>query len=95
MKKMSVIASSKEVIDNLQWYLQFRKFTNIHVDHSVGEIIAERKKFFGKKHVINLKVKQVNDTTNIELVVDPDLIERTDKHEQFEENLRNKIYDYI
>ncbi len=93
---MSVIASSKEVIENLQWYLQFRKFTNIHVNHSMGEIIAERKKLFGKKHVVNLKVIKVNEeTTNIELVVDPELHERTVLHEQMEEKLRDHIYDYI
>jgi hypothetical protein len=96
MKKMSVIASSKEVIENLEWYLQFRKFTNIHINHSVGEIVAERKKFFGKKHTVNLKVIQVNEgVTNIELCVDPELKGRSSQQEQLEEKLRDKIYDYL
>jgi hypothetical protein len=97
MKKMSVISSSEEVMANLKWYLEFRKFKNIRVDHSAGEIMAERKKFFfGKTHVINLKVKQVNhETTNIELIVNPKSIERTGNEELLEENLRAKIYHYL
>ncbi len=94
---MSVIASSDEVIRNLRKYLAFRKFKNIQINLSQGEIIAERKNFiFGHNHIVSLKVQQVNeDTTNIEIIIDPDLKERSPHEEKLEEKLRDNLYDFI
>ena len=94
---MSVIASSDEVIKNLEHYLELRKFKNIQVNYSLGEITAERKKFiFSKRNKINLKVIRVNDnTTNVELTINPEIKDRTAHEEQLEDSLRNKIYHYL
>ena len=94
---MSVIASSDEVIKNLAHYLELRNYKNIEVNHSVGEISAERKKFiFGKKDKINLKVIRVNDNiTNVELILNPEIKMRTQVEDQLEEKLRDKIYNFL
>ena len=94
---MSVIASGDEVLRNLEHYLELKKFRNIQVNYSEGEIFAEKRKFiFGKRNKINLKVMQVNDiTTNIELVINPEIKERSAYVNELEEKLRDKIYHYL
>jgi len=94
---MSVIASSDEVIKNLAHYLELRNYKNIEVNYAEGVINAERKEFlFGRKNKINLKVIRVADgVTNVELILNPGIKKRSPVEEQLEENLRDKMYNFL
>src|ERR1043165_1036805 len=97
MKKMSIIASSEEVMRNLAHFLELRNYKNIQVNRNAGEIIAERKKFvFGRKDKVSLKVIPVNETiTNVELILNPGIHERPEVIDQLEETLRDRIYNFL
>ena len=90
------MASSVKVIEVLERYLEFRKFRNIHINYSIGEISAERKKnFFTRKDQLKLIVRQINDSiTNVELTINEESKQRS-TNEMKEEKLREKIYSFL
>jgi hypothetical protein len=94
MKTMSVPASVDEAIERLTKYLRLEKYNQIEINHTSGVISAIRKKsFFHNSHYLWLVVKpESEDSTVIELKLNPQKGRRTKSDEVKELKLRSKIF---
>lgn len=94
---MSVMGSRKEVIEKLEKYLMKRKYKKIQVNNVAGEIRAERKKsFFRSADHLQLLLRENDDnSTIIELTLNPQQTKRTDSNTRRELKLRSKIFFYL
>ena len=97
MKTMAVIATMQKVIRRFERSLAREKFSNVRVDYSTGEIIAERKNFFfGRRYSLLLSVKQIDDTiTHVELTVNPQHSSPTFSDEERELQWENRLIAYL
>ena len=91
---MSVAASVEETINRLEHYLVVNNYKYIDINRSSGVMSAIRKKsFFHNSHYLWLVVKQESeDSTLVELKLNPQKGKRTSNDEIRELKLRSRIF---
>jgi len=97
MKKIAIIVPRDMVILRLEKYLAKRGYKQVQIDYKAGEIRAIRRKnfFLNNEHVL-LRVQHAsNESTNIELTLNPHQEKKSPIEENREVKLRNKIISYL
>jgi hypothetical protein len=97
MKTMSVTASVEETINKLEHYLVLNNYKSVDINRSSGVISGVREKtFFRNSRYLWLIVKKESeDSTLIELKLNPQKGKRSDADEIRELKLRSKIFFFV